>query len=155
MKVLFAVVTLAASLSSYADTIALIGAPLRIEVSGKACTEYLDTSDSTSGSQEVCTDRAFLMHYRVEASVLGEVRTPIIDFIGFYHNWGFPPYSGFEPAFIVLTRVKDQYHLEYISEVKKKAGRWWVCEEWSEGDSPECIQGRYAEDIAREHASAT
>ena len=130
------------------DVIAFIGAPRAVELSSHECSYYyLDT-------EVICMDRAFLLKYAILEPLVNELsqETEEFEFVGFYHYWGIPSYTSYEPALVVVEEIGQHYMLRYIKYAEITDAGWQVCEKWSldEDVDKDCSRWRYAKEVVRE-----
>ena len=98
-----------------AEILAFIGAPISVELLDQSCMDFIE-QPTDSEFEFICMDRAFRLKYRVNEVLHGEV-PEVIEFIGFYHSWGMPDYTTFEPALIILETYKEDLLLVRIDNL--------------------------------------
>jgi hypothetical protein len=131
------------------SSFAFIGVPIAAERSPKSCQDYLPTA-APGAPQEVCMDRAFLLRYQVLEWISESRSDSVVDMVGFYHYWGLPEYTRYEPALVVAGYINGHLRMRRIEQVWEEDGGWWVCEEWPEDPDLDCVRGRFVEEIVLE-----
>lgn len=148
MKIFVVCIAMLVGSVARGEVLAFIGAPLAVELSDKSCMDYIEQPDTASGLEEICMDRVFILKYEIQKVISGKATSDAISFIGFYHYWGMPNYTTYEPALIVISTEKGYLHLRYIERVEKYEDNWWVCQEWSESEEEQCTKKVKAQDVA-------
>ncbi len=144
-KLLLIVLLLLPSLS-HADIFAFVGSPLSVELLDRSCADFIEQSED-SEFETICMTRVFNLKYSVSEVLYGSLSDQSIEFIGFYHSWGMPVYTTFEPALIILETYKEDFLLLRIDNLVTKNDQWWVCEEIPEDEFTDCTIGRFASEI--------
>lgn len=140
---LFLALVLMSPILALAEDITFIGSPISVELSEHGCAHYNESDDGT-----ICLDRAFILKYKVEQVIDGESLGDVVEFIGFYHGWGMPMYTTYEPAHIRLGLRDAALVLKKIEQVELHDGAWWSCLEIS--DNGKCLtEKRIVEVVAQ------
>lgn len=136
---------------SHPELVAFIGSPRAVELSPNDCMHYLEQPDDKEHDL-VCMDRAFVLRYKIDQVVAGSITEPMIEFIGFYHYWGIPHYTQYEPAFVILKPTAGHLIASYIEPVEHSSSGWRVCTEVDE-DSEDyaCLSWQSVESIVQIH----
>ncbi len=131
-----------------AGVLAFIGEPIYVEKTDKSCSDYSEKPEPGSGVEILCMDKVFKLKYKIVEIVSGEFSGTTIDFIGFYHYWGMPHYTVYEPALVIVSIEEKHSKLQFIEPVEKNDGIWWFCEEWPENEEDEdCSKESKAQDV--------
>lgn len=144
-RIVFMSVVLATT--AYAETAAFLGSPRSATLSDIGCEALLDEQQGDR-LQAVCMSRVFILKYEVVEALVDARKGGRREFFGFYHYRGLPDYVVYDPAFIILKRIKSRWVLDRIDPARRRDGKWWICEEYK--DDGDCLTGRFLKEILDE-----
>lgn len=118
------------------EVVIFIGEVISASRSENSCQDYLPKAKNGT-LEEICMDRVFHFKYQVKELIQGEHKEKEIDFTGFYHYWGFPPYTTQKDSLVILKQSQFGYMLQSVEWVTKENGEWAYCKEWPD-ESEDC-----------------